>query len=198
MVLLAGQLGKGPLQSEPFQWNDSDSRELGPEDALGKTRAVSAGEREALVALIEKKLTDNSDSRVSKEQVRQMSSETRILVTKLGGKSNVIAQAVGEDSGCSPTGNCPIWVFEKTPSGYRVILDAQAIQTFTIQHSRTNGYLDLVLGQHGSAFERELHVYRFQNGSYWEAACYDANWQRAVGDDVQELKKPDITPCQQQ
>jgi hypothetical protein len=48
---------------------------------------------------------------------------------------------------------------------------------------------------HGSATEQGLFVYRFANGRYRRSACYDANWQRLVGDEWQDLKEPMITPC---
>jgi hypothetical protein len=41
--------------------------------------------------------------------------ETRVKYVDLDGdgKPEVIAQAGGEKSGCSPTGNCPLWVLRR-------------------------------------------------------------------------------------
>jgi len=97
---------------------------------------------------------------------------------------------------CSPTGNCPFWVFRKMKAAYRLLLEKEAIQTFTIQRTQTNGYLDLVLGMHGSATEQGLFVNQFRDGRYRRTACYDASWTYLGNDgENHDLKVPRITPC---
>ena len=80
--------------------------------------------------------------------------DTRVRVVDLNGDGvpEVISQASGDI--CSPTGNCPFWVFQKAGTQYRLILEKGAVQDFTIQPTQTSGYFDLVLGMHGSATEQ--------------------------------------------
>ena len=113
------------------------------------------------------------------------------LDLKSDGNPEVIAQAV---LGCSPTGNCSLWIFRKTDKGYALILDSFG-QTFTVQHTRTNGFADIVVAMHGSATESTLKVYRYDRGRYRRADCYEADWSVLEGDTVRELNEPRITPC---
>ena len=107
------------------------------------------------------------------------------------GTPEVIAQGFSIQSGCSPTGNCPLWIFQKKTKGYIVLLDAIS-QSFTVERNRTNGYRDIVISMHGSAFSSGLNVYKYQEGVYNGVACYEADWQSPT---EKELKEPLITPC---
>jgi len=99
------------------------------------------------------------------------------------------------DQSCSPTGNCEFWILQQNADKYSVILHRIATQTFTIQSTLTNGFHDIVLGQHGSATESGLTLYRFDGARYRRVACYDAAWTMIGKDDeVHELKEPRMTP----
>ncbi|HEV2134998.1 MAG TPA: hypothetical protein VGR47_12240 [Terracidiphilus sp.] len=168
-------------------------------DTITRVKGLSIEDRNALVEIISTQLERDmgDDVAASKQQWRMTAAKTQIKLTDLNsdGVPEIVAQAVGEDAGCSPTGNCPIWVFIKTDPGYRVLLRADSIQTFTIQPTKTNGFRDLVLAMHGSAFDQGLYLYEYSNGKYRNTACYNASWRRRVGDEYQDLKRPDITPC---
>jgi hypothetical protein len=128
----------------------------------------------------------------------KLAAETRVKFVDLNGDGvpEVIAQPVGNNYVCSPTGNCAFWVFQKTAGGYKLIAEKGAVQTFTIQRTRTNGFLDLVLNMHGSATSRGLYVYRFRDGKYRRTDCYGANWTYLGKDgEVHDLEEPRITPC---
>lgn len=79
---------------------------------------------------------------------------------------------------------------------YSVILHRTATQSFTIQPTITNGFHDLVLGQHGSATDQGLTLYRFDGSKYRRIACYDANWDYLATPDGQYHtgKEPRLTP----
>ena len=94
---------------------------------------------------------------------------------------------------CSPDGNCSLWFFQRTPHGYRLLLDAIG-EGFTIQKTTTNGFEDLVVNMHSSSTEQWLKVYRYARSRYWRVACYDANWAPLENGVVHELKEPRITP----
>lgn len=127
---------------------------------------------------------------------KSKAADTRVRLVDLNGDGvpEVISQASGDI--CSPTGNCPFWVFQKTGAKYRLILEKWAVQDFTVQPTQTNGYFDLVLGMHGSATEQGLFLYQFRDGRYRKAGCYDANWTYLGKDgEYHDLKQPRITPC---
>ncbi len=178
-----------------FHWNSKDLQVLGGEDSIQASKALGPAERQALLKAIVGQLKTYDVKHTEKEWLAT-AENTRIRLVDLNGDgvSNVIAQGSGGLS-CSPTGNCDFWVFSRVGETYKVILERGAIENFTVQPTLTNGFHDLVLGMHGSATEQELFVYRFTNGRYRRVACYDANWERLVGDKLQHLKEPAITPC---
>jgi hypothetical protein len=109
------------------------------------------------------------------------------------GIPEVIAQPIGNICGAA---NCPLYVFQKTGTKYQVILEKGAAQTVTIQKSRTNGYLDVIVGMHGSATEQGLFVYQFRQGRYWRTHCFNASFTYVGKDgEVHELEEARITPC---
>ena len=76
-----------------------------------------------------------------------------------------------------------------------MILSGNSFQTFTVRPTRTDGFNELALGMHGSAFEQQIYVYRFSNGRYSRGPCFDAKWQKLLGDELEDLKDPIIMPC---
>jgi hypothetical protein len=139
----------------------------------------------------------------SDRELRQVVARTRIRLIDLNndGVVEVLAQAFGTKAGCGATGNCPFWVFQKTHIGFRKILDTRVkdgvggIEVITVSTRRTNGFNDLVLGTHDSAAERTLLVYRYRNGEYRSAECYNANWVSTKNGKWTELQYPEITRC---
>jgi hypothetical protein len=185
-------------KTHPFHWDSSHSEELDAKDALGQLPGISTSERDSLIEVIaaQLKIGDDYDHR-SDEEWRKIASQTSVKLIDLNsdGIPEVIAQGANMEAGCSPTGNCPLWVFQRSGQTYKILLTANAIQTFTIQTDRTNQFLDLVLGMHGSAFEQELFVYQFQKGKYRRSGCYDAQWEHVVNGEWEQTKDPIISRC---
>ncbi len=182
----------------PFPRSCESAKKPVGTDRLSEIKTISPVERAALIKAISIQLRPGSKiwNSSSEKKLLQAVMETRVTLVDLNGDgiSEVIAQASDEKS-CSPTGNCAFWVFMRSGNGYKLILEKGAVQTVGICSSRTNGFNDLVLGQHGSASEQTLYIYRFANGRYGKKLCYDVRFERLVGDEVQELEEPDITPC---
>jgi hypothetical protein len=109
------------------------------------------------------------------------------------GTPEVIAQGTPEDGGCSPTGNCRFWVFQKSGVEYKPLISLEEIQSFTIQENRLNGFNDLVVKTFVSSAESTLKLLRYNDGRYHEAGCYDADWSAADGH--RQLKEPRVAPC---
>ena len=155
---------------------------------------MPASERRRLLAAITDELSDNEFE--SEEARKKAPSDARIKYVALDsdGKSEVIVQA-GDSTSCSPTGNCAFWILRWRGNSYFPLLRAEA-QTFTLQPSHTHGFLDIVLTRHGSAFESEVKVYRFDGESYQEGECYTAEWEKLGADgEFRKLKEPKLTPC---
>ena len=177
-------------QTAVFQWNWRDTQSLTGIETVATSKDISADDR---AMLLDSLLPQFKNSANPKEQALQ----TRVKLVDLNGDGvpELICQASGFDL-CSPTGNCAFWIFQKTPAGYRRLLSRGSVQNFTIQPTRTSGFADLVLGMHGSATEQVLSLYRFREGQYRKAGCYDASWQYLGKDgEYHDSKQPRITPC---
>lgn len=174
---------------QSFHWDWHDAQELSPKRSLQNAK-LPENQRRAIAKAISAELNDQSQSQ---QQLRRAALKTSIKMVDLNsdGVPEVIAQGVGEDD-CSPTGNCTILIFQRVHGGYKLLLTAFG-QTFTIQKMSTNGFHDIVVASHGSAFDSGLTNYKYRNGSYREAGCYDARWQVPGTDTI--LKEPRITRC---
>jgi hypothetical protein len=197
-VLAACQQTVAPAE---FHWNSTKWQELSWKQSIGRQKLPPTLKADLMQTLVEQMREDQCGSdqrgRLSERQMRLAAQKARIAFVDLAarGSNEIIAQA-GDDAQCSPTGNCSLWVLRLEKDGYHVILSAESEQTFTIQTTRTNGFRDLVLGMHGSAFESELRLYKFDGSSYKRAGCYEATWQ--ITDEhgnAQRLEEPRISQC---
>lgn len=190
---LAEEKRKNPTSD--FQWDWHQSQELGWQQNIGRNKNLAEPERSRLMSVIIAQLQRQDFG--SDDELRASAADTRIKYVDLNldGKLEVIAQAGGQHSGCSPTGNCPFWIFQRIGAKYAVLLSSEA-QTFTIQPARSNGFSNLVLSRHSSAFESELRSYKFDGQRYLESGCFQAEWQK-LGNDGEYLRldRPVITPC---
>lgn len=186
IVVSAGQ--QPPAKRRPgFQWNWKESQEAS--DTVRASKGISPAERTMLLNALAARFKGDPNP-------KNEAADTRVRLVDLNGDGvpEVISQASGDI--CSPTGNCPFWVFQKTGTRYMLILENGAVQDFTIQPTQTNGYFDLVLGMHGSATEQGLFVYQFRGGRYRRTGCYDANWTYLAKDgEYHHLKQPRVTAC---
>jgi hypothetical protein len=194
LVSAAGKLSHALAPPPEFQWNWRDVQELKASQSLRNAKLLSS-EKQALAEAISARLQpDMSAFEIeSEEQLRAAAMDTRVRVINLNlaAGAEIVAQA---RVGCSPTGNCPFWIFQKAGTQYRPLLVAEA-QTFTIQRSATNGFRDIVLGRHGSATESSLTEYKFREDSYKEAGCYEASYIPVGYDKVHGVEEPVVSPC---
>jgi hypothetical protein len=98
----------------------------------------------------------------SETALQKAALDTRVKMIDLNGDGvpEVVAQGMVN---CSPTGNCPFWVFQKTVRGYKLLVESYG-QTFTVQKTSTNGFRDIVVSMHSSAKESGLTNYRYKDG----------------------------------
>jgi hypothetical protein len=196
-VACSGLLCQAQNPAKRFQW-DGCKWEKDNWESIGQSKTLSAKERVGLVTVVASQIRPYMSNLEieSEEQLRAVATQTTIKAVDLSG--NGPREYLGQGSFkffCSPTGNCESWVFRKNGDKYSVILHRIATQTFTIQSTITNGFHDLVLGQHGSATDQGLTLYRFDGSKYQRVACYDADWEILGKDgEYHRLKDPRITP----
>jgi|SRR5271169_1192894 len=185
-----------------FHWDSRKSEELTWRESISRSKTLSAKKRAGLIKAVASQFRPfMSDMGIeSEQQLREVAAQTRIKAVDLSGKGvgEFVAQSVNDRS-CSPTGNCEFWVLRQNGDKYSVILHRIATQTFTIQPTLTSGFHDLVLGQHGSATDQGLTLYRFDGSKYRRIACYDADWSFLGKDgEYHTRKEPHLTPtiCQ--
>lgn len=194
VLLVQGATAAKPAQE--FHWNWHDAQALRVSDSL-RNAQMDASEKSAIAtalkAQIRPYLADLGDDSASRLEEEAFSTRVKLIDLNQDGTPEVIAQAM---VACGASGNCPFWILRKEAGGYKLLLDDSA-ETFTIQRARTNGYSDLVLALHDSAFEQTLDVYRYAKDQYADGGCYVATV--AVLDDhaIRRLTEPKLTPCQE-
>ena len=67
--------------------------------------------------------------------------------------------------GCSPTGNCDLYGFERATTGWRLVLESTA-QRCSILSSSHSGRRDISAYMHGSATEGTIRTYRWHRNRY--------------------------------
>jgi hypothetical protein len=179
---------------DDFKWDWRNSQELTGKQALRRA-PVTKAERAAMVTVIAERLRAYMDNAASEQDLANIALDVRVKMVDLNGDGvpEVIIQ--GPPAACSPTGNCPIWVLQKTGGNYRVILQADTIQSFTVERNRTNGFNDIVVASHGSATDGGLTVFRYQNAEFHAAGWYEYSWAPSESAQRRKLEAPRVTPC---
>jgi hypothetical protein len=67
----------------------------------------------------------------------------------------------------------PVWVYERTANGYKLLLEDMGgyIEPITALNTFTNGYRDIRTKNHSSAAEHEITVYKFDGRKYQPRVC---------------------------
>ena len=189
VVLSAAQ--RAPNHRTPkFRWGQGQPLDL--HKTLADYNNVSTEDRTALLHAVAREFRDYPTPPSPMERAER----TLVEFIDLNGDGvpEVMAQPIGDN--CGAAANCPLYVFQKTGTNYRVILEKGPAQYVTVQRTQTHGYLDVVVGMHRSATEEGLYVYQFNAGRYRRKHCYN-EFLTEIGKDGEEheLEKPRITPC---
>lgn len=178
-----------------IRWDAMHATELSPRESLKNSKALTESDRTALLRAIKARLRPHMVEMddTSGKNLASIASVTRIQLVDLNGDGvpEVLAQSLGMDT-CGAVGNCKFWVFKRTGNGYISLLDTVS-QSFVVEKTRSEGFLDLTLEMHDSASERQIMPYHFRNGKYLESQCYDANW--SPDPNGPELNVPVVTRC---
>lgn len=98
-------------------------------------------------------------------QQADITPQLQSLRTAWGNISNARPAALFVMYGCSPTGNCNLYGYEPTRSGWRLVLKSIA-QRCSILSSSHGGYRDIRAFMHGSATETEIKTYWWRGSRY--------------------------------
>jgi len=77
---------------------------------------------------------------------------------------------------CGATGNCEFWVYRSHRGKYEIILHADMVNNFGFLKDRTDGYRDLVLWSHDSAFRSPARLFQFDGKEYKEACGWEEEY----------------------
>ncbi len=77
---------------------------------------------------------------------------------------------------CGATGNCEFWVYRSHRGKYEIILHADMVNNFGFLKDRTDGYRDLVLWSHDSAFRSPVRLFQFDGKEYKEACGWEEEY----------------------
>jgi hypothetical protein len=108
------------------------------------------------------------------------------------GKSELVLE-----SGCSPTGNCNMEIFERTEKGNREIFSAvHGVQVFGLNKSSNKGYYDIWARMHGSWNSGDMIVYRFNGKNYKPLKCFEYLYEEDEdkNGETKAKDKPTLTP----
>ena len=68
--------------------------------------------------------------------------------------------------------NCVSWIYRRSPTGYERLLSTGAIQRIEPQATNTHGYRDVMTSTHGSAWDGDLALYKFDGQRYRRMRCF--------------------------
>jgi len=77
---------------------------------------------------------------------------------------------------CGATGNCEFWVYRSHRGKYEIILHADMVNNFGFLKDRTDGYRDLVLWSHDSAFRSPTRLFQFEGKEYREVCGWEEEY----------------------
>ena len=80
--------------------------------------------------------------------------------------------------------------------GYERLLAAGSIQTIEPQPTTSRGYRDIITAMHGSAWDSDLRLYKFDGREYRRSGCFFRTYDYLdIHGRMRELKRPRITPA---
>lgn len=178
-------------QHTAFSWDWKKDQYLRPGETIDRIHLPAIDHRSLQRALAKEFEGFLATEKPARTLITQVVSHAlvRIVNLKSDQSPQILVQAGDLDGGCSPTGNCPIWIFRKVGPAYRTILNSHG-QTFQILHGPGKEFADFMVGRHGSAFEKDLLIYHFSDDQYQQSACFNA-----VFDQQETGTKPRVTKC---
>jgi hypothetical protein len=138
---------------------------LRPTETVASARLTAAEKRE-IFGELDKTSFDTPDA---------WDAEALIRHVRLGDSDGLVIQ--GSKLLCGATGNCEIWVFRKTPHGWRNLFNGNAplASAFDVDSVKSNGVPNLVLETHVSADVTRRTVFAFNGSAYQARDCVNVS-----------------------
>lgn len=131
------------------------------------------------------------DTLESGNDARGMNSTANVQFLELNGRG---PKELVIQWGCAAVGNCALEIYTKSNLRPDLLLSADMVQSIKVLKSMHNGYFDLELSTHGSAFESYHRVYRFRANQYRRFNCWTESYEKLDRNGRRhEFKKPIIT-----
>lgn len=130
-------------------------------------------------------------NRLFDDDFEKTTAEGRIGMIALtdGDREHLILQ--GSGPWCGATGNCSVWILARANGHLEVVLETIA-NGLSVSRSLHYGFRDVITTMHGSAFETQYTVYRYDGKVYQPVDCYSVLFDRE-GRDV----PPEVQLCHQ-
>jgi hypothetical protein len=147
---------------------------------------ITEEERSQIYAEID----NSSQGAFTEEEARAAILGTRAGLVKLTnrGQQQILVQGRGLVF-CSPTGNCPVWLFTRKGGKIQLVLNDEAQGVFARRKAHA-GFTDVVLSFHDSASQTRFIIYRWDGKMYQPVDCY-----LATSDPEQPKKAAAIRDC---
>lgn len=94
---------------------------------------------------------------------------------------------------CSATGNCEQWIYQKTSTGYRLLLRVENAQSIVPQEKTSKGFRDIEVLQHQSAFRYFIRTFRYDGKRYRLRECFDHTYMMDNSEPDKVSEAPTIT-----
>jgi hypothetical protein len=108
------------------------------------------------------------------------------------GKPELEVHGIGP--GICGAANCVTWIYRKAANEYQMLLDAGSIQRVEPQNTFTKDYRDIITSMHGSAWDSDLTLYKFDGKQYQRVGCFFRTYRyKDKRGNYRESKLPIIT-----
>ena len=194
---LYAQVADSSATPTHFRWSEREAHELDYANTIKTLTVLSPTEKANLTSAVLQQLKQDKDisEEMTEQQLQSLAEDTRVEMVDLNGdgKPEIIAQANGLGP-CGGTGNCIFWIFERTASGLKLLLNTNdrsqvTLEKILIRPWSTNGYRDFVLSSHSNATSRNLVWFQFADDAYRIHGCY---FSTSIGERGEALNMPVI------
>jgi hypothetical protein len=100
-------------------------------------------------------------------------------------------------SGCSPTGNCDMEIFERTGKGYRNVFRAvHGVHVFGLNKHSNKKYRNVWATMHGGWNDGDMVIYRYNGKNYKAIKCFEYLYEefKDKNGETKAKDKPTLTP----
>lgn len=162
---LVAQYARDDWKSKPFDWEEHLTHTLA--DA-----ALTGAEREQIYRIVDSEVHNsfNDAERAEERKAILKFQFGSIALARDGGPQILVRETA---SFCGATGNCSMWIVARHGPELRLALGTEG-QVLIVRSSLTQGFHDIAVGLHESAFWRDYTVYRWGSFGYERVDCYAA------------------------